>query len=135
MRNEKKKITVFKLLNNNIVLLSVIILLMVVQVAALFAVSQWQKRDAYENTVNRELDQSIQQLDGMFESIHSAIISLKLENETVQAMLKPELPPYEQNMLFKKLKKYKSLIWNIKNLFIYNVNEKVVYSSELNRQQ
>ncbi len=116
-------------LRNKFILFSVVFVLMIVQIFALFMVSERHKLGACDDEVNRELDRCVTNVDNLFENLTRVMISAKLDKEVITALSKPELTLVEAKQVNLQLSTYKTLISEIKNIYLYNSKQNIVYST------
>ncbi len=129
MLKEKIKKQARKFLHNNVFPFVIIFALMVVQMIALFVVSDSQKMETYDNQINRELDNCITDIDGIIENVKQLMISSKLDSEIILALSESEVSPIEQQRIFMKLSAYKKMSSEISNIHIYNGEMGTVFST------
>lgn len=129
MLKEKIKKQAGKFLRNNIFPFVIIFALMVVQMIALFLVSDRQKMETYDNQINRELDNCITDINGVIENVKQLMISSKLDSEIILALSKAEVLPIEQQRIFVKLSAYKKMAGDISDMHLYNSEMGTVFST------
>ena len=129
MKTQKFHIYKKRIMQNTIISFGILLALMLIQVLALIVVSSLQGISSINSLVNREMGYCVANFENTFDNIHQMLVMLKLDTNVVESMVKPQLNPLSQNQLMITLKKYKELNQEIKNIYIYNSSQNIIYSS------